>query len=200
MLIISPLSSRRGGRGEVKAAEKKQSPKENHPIKPPAKCKLTMNEQLTIKRTTGRDPDFELLIRQLDNELWNEMNEVQATYDQFNKVPDIDTVLLIYRNGNVIACGCFKKYRNDTVEIKRMFTVKEERGKGIASIVLSELEKWAVELKFQYVILETGIKLQSAIQLYKKSGYAITENYDQYIGLEQSVCMKKELIAIIKQL
>jgi len=159
-----------------------------------------MNEQLTIKRTTGRDPDFEFLIRQLDNELWNEMSEVQATYDQFNKVPDIDTVLLIYKNGKVIACGCFKKYRNDTIEIKRMFTVKEERGKGIAAIVLSELEKWAIELNYRYAILETGIKLLSAVQLYKRSGYSITDNYDQYIGLEQSVCMKKELIALKKQL
>ena len=159
-----------------------------------------MNEQLTIKRTTGRDPDFEFLIRQLDNELWNEMSEVQATYDQFNKVPDIDTVLLIYKNGKVIACGCFKKYRNDTIEIKRMFTVKEERGKGIAAIVLSELEKWAIELNYRYAILETGINLLSAVQLYKRSGYSITDNYDQYIGLEQSVCMKKELIALKKQL
>jgi len=115
---IEPLSSRRG-RGEVK----------------PAKCILAMNEQLTIKRTTGRDPDFEFLIRQLDNELWNEMSEVQATYDQFNKVPDIDTVLLVYKEGKVIACGCFKKYRNDTVEIKRMYTIKEERGKGMAAKV-----------------------------------------------------------------
>ena len=159
-----------------------------------------MNKQLTIKRTTGSDPDFALLIRQLDNELWNEMSEVQATYDQFNKVPDIDTVLLVYKNGEVIACGCFKKYRNDTVEIKRMYTVKEERGKGIAAKVLSELEKWAVELNYRYAILETGIKLLSAVHLYKKSGYSVTENYDQYIGLEQSVCMKKELIAIKKQL
>jgi len=159
-----------------------------------------MNEKLTIKRTTGSDPDFEFLIRQLDNELWNEMSEVQATYDQFNKVPDIDTVLLIYRNGNVIACGCFKKYGNDTVEIKRMFTVKDERGKGVAAKVLNELEKWAAELNYRYAILETGIKLLSAVRLYNKSGYTVTENYDQYIGLEQSVCMKKELIALNKQL
>jgi putative acetyltransferase len=154
-----------------------------------------VNEHLTIKRTTGRHPDFESMIRQLDNELWNEMKEVQATYDQFNKVPDIDTVVLIYRGVDVIACGCFKKYRNDTVEIKRMFTVPAERGKGLAVIVLNELEKWAVELNSRYSILETGKKLLSAVQLYKKSGYTITENYDQYIGLEQSVCMKKELIA-----
>jgi len=159
-----------------------------------------MNEQLTFKRTTGRDPDFEFLIRQLDNELWNEMSEVQATYDQFNKVPDIDTVLLIYRNGNVIACGCFKKYGSDTVEIKRMYTIKEERGKGIAAKILSELEKWAIELSYRFAILETGIKLLSAVRLYKKSGYTVTENYDQYIGLEQSVCMKKELIATKIQL
>ena len=48
-----------------------------------------MLEKPTIKRTTANDKDFQWLIKQLDNELWNELKEDQATYDQYNKVPDI---------------------------------------------------------------------------------------------------------------
>ena len=133
------------------------------------------------------------MIRKLDNELWNELKEDQATYDQYNKVPDLDTVIVIYVNEQPVAIGCFKKYGRDTVEIKRMFVEKEYRGKGYSKLVLKELEKWAEELRFHYAILETSIHFEAARSLYKNAGYEIIENYDQYKGLEESVCMKKQL-------
>ncbi|MEY2916538.1 MAG: hypothetical protein RIS73_252, partial [Bacteroidota bacterium] len=37
-------------------------------------------EQYIIKRTISNNKDFQWLIRQLDNELWNELHEDQATY------------------------------------------------------------------------------------------------------------------------
>ena len=152
-----------------------------------------MNEQITIKRTNGADEDFNKLIKQLDHELWTIMNEVQATYDKFNKVPDIKTVIVAYENNKAVGCGCFKKHNGTTVEIKRMFIIPDARRKGVAEKVLGELESWARELNFTTAVLETGKRMTHATSLYQKNGYAITENYGQYIGLEESVCMKKEL-------
>jgi len=149
--------------------------------------------QHTIKRTTSNNEDFQWLIRQLDNELWNELKEDQAQYDQYNKVPDLNTVVVVYVNDKPAASGCFKKYNADTVEVKRMFVVKEHRGKGLSKTILSELEQWAIEEGFKYAILETSIHFIPATTLYKKSGYKIIPNYDQYEGLEESVCMKKDL-------
>ena len=65
--------------------------------------------------------------------------------------------------------------------------------KGIASQVLTSLEQWAHELGFSRCVLETGKKQPEAIALYLKNGYTITPNYGQYIGVENSVCMKKIL-------
>lgn len=152
-----------------------------------------MTEIFDVKRTDSNDPDFQFLILRLDHELWNELNEDQATYDQFNKVPDLSTVIVIYLNAIPVACGCFKKYNEDTVEIKRMFVDKSYRGKGISKLMLFELEKWARESKFRYAILETSIHFKTARTLYANAGYMIIDNYDQYAGLEESVCMKKEL-------
>jgi hypothetical protein len=152
-----------------------------------------MTEQVTIQRTTSNDKDFQLLIQKLDHELWNELQEDQAQYDQYNKVPDLNTVAIVYVNHQPAASGCFKKYNANTVEIKRMFVVKEHRGKGLSKIILAELEDWAIEEGFKYAILETSIHFLPATTLYKKAGYKITPNYDQYEGLEESVCMKKEL-------
>ena len=156
---------------------------------------LVRMEELLIKRTTSNDKNFQWLIQQLDNELWNELQEDQATYDQYNKVPGLNTVVVVYINDQPAAGGCFKKYSDDTVEIKRMFVVKEYRGKGLSKTVLTELENWAMESGFKYAVLETSVHFIPATTLYKKAGYTIIPNYDQYKGLEESVCMKKELAA-----
>jgi len=146
-----------------------------------------------IKRTNSDNTDFQQLIKQLDNELWNELQEDQATYDQYNKVPGLNTVIVIYKNDLPVAIGCFKKYSDDTVEIKRMFVDKEYRGRGLSKLVLKELEKWAEESGFRFAILETSVHFKTASNLYMNAGYTIIENYDQYKGLDESICMKKIL-------
>ncbi|HET6993684.1 MAG TPA: GNAT family N-acetyltransferase [Chitinophagaceae bacterium] len=156
---------------------------------------------ILIKRTDSNDPDFRLLVSHLDHELWNELKEDQSTYDQYNQVPDLPTVVLIFSDRKPVASGCFKKYSIDTVEIKRMFVEKECRGRGISKLVLGELEAWARESGFQFAILETSIHFKAARRLYTNAGYSITDNYDQYVtdnydqyvGLEESVCMRKKL-------
>lgn len=152
-----------------------------------------MIQSQTIQRTTSNNKDFQWLIKQLDQELWDELHEDQATYDQYNKVPGINTAVVIYVNNEPAASGCFKKYNTDTIEIKRMFVTKQHRGKGFAKMVLNELENWAMEEGFTFAILETSIHFIPANSLYKKAGYKIIPNYDQYAGLADSVCMKKFL-------
>jgi hypothetical protein len=152
-----------------------------------------MVDSTTIKRTTSSDKDFELLVAHLDNELWNELNEDQAQYDQYNKVPNLPTVVVVYVNDQPAACGCFKKHGVDTIEIKRMFVEKGYRRKGLSKMVLSELEKWALEMDARYAILETSIHFTAAKTLYMKVGYQVIPNYDQYAGLTESVCLKKDL-------
>ena len=146
-----------------------------------------------IKRTHGVDKDFTALISLLDHELWNELNEDQATYDPHNKVPDISTALVIYMDAEPVAIGCFREYDAKTAEIKRMFVKKDFRGKGLSKLILDELEKWAREKNFQFAILETSIHFTVAKNLYQGSGYAIIPNYGVYEGLGDSICMKKKL-------
>ena len=152
-----------------------------------------MNNKLIIKRTSANNPDFIYLISLLDHELWVELKEDQATYDPFNNVSDISTAIIIYADDKPVACGCYKKLDDKTIEIKRMYVDKNYRGKGISKMLLYELEKWAIENGFEYAILETSIHFDVAKSLYQNAGYYIIPNYDQYAGLEESVCMKKKL-------
>ena len=112
-------------------------------------------------------------------------------YDQFNKIDSIRYVVVAYENEMPVGCGAIKQYDSTTMEIKRMYVAPEHRGKGIATKILLELENWTVELSFERCMLETGKRQTEAIQLYKKNGYMIIPNYDQYAAMENSVCFEK---------
>lgn len=152
-----------------------------------------MEQNFLLKRTTTADADFQLLVKHLDNELWNELNEDMKTYDPHNKVPDIKTALVIYVEGQPVACGCYKQFDENTIEVKRMFVEKTHRGLGLSKKILKELEDWAIENNYHNAVLETSIHFSTARRLYETSGYAIIPNYPPYVGLKESVCMKKQL-------
>ena len=78
-----------------------------------------MPQLLEIKKTTTADKDFQQLVTMLDHELWYELKEDQASYDQYNKVPNIKTAIIIHQDEEAVACGCFKEFAEDTVEVKR---------------------------------------------------------------------------------
>lgn len=152
-----------------------------------------MQQGFFLQRTTTSNPHFQLLVQQLDHELFNELKEDQATYDPFNKVPDIKTAVLIYKNNEPVACGCFKAWDKETVEVKRMFVQKNFRGLGLSKTVLHELELWAMESGYRFAVLETSIYFTTARRLYQSCGYSVIPNYPPYTDLHESVCMKKEL-------
>jgi GNAT superfamily N-acetyltransferase len=77
------------------------------------------------------------------------------------------------------------------MEVKRMYVLPNNRGKGIATTLLWELEKWALELGYMKCVLETGKRQPEAISLYEKSGYQRIPNYGQYKGVENSICFEK---------
>jgi putative acetyltransferase len=79
------------------------------------------------------------------------------------------------------------------MEIKRMYTLKETRGKGIATAIVADLENWSRELGYSSCVLETGKRQPWAISLYKNLGYEETPNYGKYAGVLNSVCFKKHL-------
>jgi GNAT superfamily N-acetyltransferase len=102
--------------------------------------------------------------------------------------------VILYENDKPVSCGAIKEFNPQTVEVKRMYTLPEFRGKGIAGKVLAELENWAAELGYAKCVLETGKKQPEAIAFYTKSGYAIIPNYGQYAGIENSICFEKKIL------
>jgi GNAT superfamily N-acetyltransferase len=152
-----------------------------------------MNPILKVVKTTSENPDFLSLIKTFDAYLWERYPELKTNYWGNNIIELNPNVVVIYLDEKPVACGCFKKYDKNTMEIKRMFVAPEARGLGLAQKILQELELWAQEFGYSVSILETLYKQQEAISLYQKVGYAIVDNYEPYVGLENSICMRKQI-------
>jgi GNAT superfamily N-acetyltransferase len=150
-------------------------------------------KMIKIIRTDSDNQDFIELVRRLDADLAERDGDDHSFYDQFNKIIKIKHVVVVYENDEPVGCGAIKAFNPDTVEVKRMYTAPERRGKGTATRILSELERWAVELSYTRCVLETGKRQPEAIRLYEKNGYTSIPNYGQYVGVENSVCFEKKL-------
>jgi GNAT superfamily N-acetyltransferase len=148
---------------------------------------------LDIVRTDSSNPDFIQLVQLLDADLAFRDGAEHSFYAQFNKIDNIKNVVLAFEEGHAVGCGAIKQFNPRTMEVKRMYVVTEKRGRGIAGKILTELEHWAVELRYETCILETGRKQPEAIALYTRCGYNRTSNYGQYAGVENSVCFEKQL-------
>jgi putative acetyltransferase len=146
---------------------------------------------INIVRTNSDNADFRGLVALLDADLAIRDGDEHSFYAQFNKVDAIRHVVVAYDGETAVGCGAFKEYERGTAEIKRMFVRENVRGRGIAKLILDELEAWAKESGYAECVLETGWKQPEAIALYRKGGYEIIPNYGQYAGVENSVCMRK---------
>ncbi|MEP0713000.1 GNAT family N-acetyltransferase [Algoriphagus sp.] len=148
---------------------------------------------ITLTRTDSSSPDFVSLVKLLDTYLALKDGRDHDFYNQYNSITMLNNVIVAYDNTIPVACGAIKEFDEDSMEVKRMFTVSDARGKGFASLVLSELEAWAAELGYKSCVLETGKRQVEAVALYKKQGYSLIPNYGQYIGMDNSICFQKEV-------
>ncbi len=149
---------------------------------------------IEILRTDNGNSDFISLIRLLDEDLKERYGSLQKQFDVHNNVDKISDVVVIYRDESPVACGAFKEYDSDAIEMKRIFVKKEYRNQGLAWLLVKKLEEIAKEKGYKHAVLETGIKQPEAVGLYKKLGYERIQNYSPYTGNSNSVCMKKELV------
>lgn len=147
-----------------------------------------------LHRTTSEHPDFLRMVQALDADLMIRNGETQNLYHQYNKIDHINHAIVVYADNQPVGCGCFKRFDDQTVEMKRMFIQPQMRGKHLAATLLQELEQWAMEDGFTKAVLETGIRQVEAIRLYHVAGYSLIENYGPYIGMGDSICYRKELV------
>jgi putative acetyltransferase len=148
---------------------------------------------ISITRTNSSDKDFAALVALLDADLAIRDGDDHAFYAQFNKTHTLQYALVARWGDEAVGSGAIRHHQEGIMEVKRMYVLPDFRGRGIAMRILQELENWTAELGYHRCILETGKQQPEAIALYQKAGYTLIDNYGQYAGVYNSVCMQKEV-------
>ncbi len=107
--------------------------------------------------------------------------------------PPHGTFLLATRDGRAVGCGGLCRYDDTTAEIRRMYTVPDARGSGVARAILAALLERARELGYARVRLETGSGQPEALGLYRSSGFEEIPCWGPYATDERSVCLEQRL-------
>ena len=152
-----------------------------------------MDTEVKLVRTTSENADFRQLVAELDADLALRDGEEHAFYHQFNGIAHLNRAVVAYLGNRPVGCGALKEYGEDTLEVKRMYTRPDSRGRGVAGQVLRDLEQWAAGDGFARCVLETGRRQPEAIALYERHGFMRIPNFGPYAGVANSLCFEKHL-------
>lgn len=101
----------------------------------------------------------------------------KAAAEELNRYPADEfagpagALLVIQEHGQSIAGGAFRRYDADTAELKRIWTHSGHRRRGLARLVLAELEALAARRGYTRLYLTTGPRQPEAKHLYLSTGY-----------------------------
>lgn len=154
-----------------------------------------MNE-VDIQHADLLSAEAAALIAELNAELAHVYPEQGATHFRLDpeEVGEGRGAFLIARRGGVpVGCGAIRRLDPDSAEIKRMYVVPTQRGRGISRRVLRRLEAEARRLGVRRLVLETGVRQKEALALYTSAGFVEVPPFGEYVGSPLSLCMAKEL-------
>lgn len=80
-------------------------------------------------------------------------------------------LLILQEDGSSVAGGAFRRWDATTAELKRIWTHSRHRRRGLARIVLTELEREAARRGYTRLHLTTGPRQPEARSLYLATGY-----------------------------
>jgi polar amino acid transport system permease protein len=145
---------------------------------------------LEFRTTTPDHPDAAPMLADLEREYdarygdhFGEPASAElARYPVADFVAPRGAFVLLFEDGRLVAGGAFKPCDDDTVELKRIWTAPEARGRGLAARVVAELERQARARGASRVYLTTGPRQPEAVRLYLRAGY--TPLYDTSLPAE----------------
>ncbi|WP_295032414.1 N-acetyltransferase [uncultured Microbacterium sp.] len=99
-----------------------------------------------------------------------------------------DEVLIAHREGRAAGCLVITPRRERTLEIKRLWTDPDHRGRRVATSLLDAARDHAVRIGAEEIRLSVWEWRADAIALYEKNGFAETTRGEER---EQLVCMAR---------
>ena len=97
-------------------------------------------------------------------------------------------------DGEPAVTGGWRRLADGVVEIKRMYVGVTARRRGLARLMLAELEASARAAGARRIVLNTGDQQPEAIALYESSGYLPTAGFGRYAHTPGAMFYGRELV------
>jgi GNAT superfamily N-acetyltransferase len=107
---------------------------------------------------------------------WSLTSGPSATPHEF--APPSGLFVVAYEGDEPVACGGYKRLSASDAEVKRLYVVPDERGTGLAGMVLDSLEARARDVGYARIRLDTGADQPTALRLYEARGYVEIDDYN----------------------
>lgn len=149
---------------------------------------------LTLRQLTTDHADAHTLLSAFNADMWERYPEERHQLPTTTRLSADLIFIVAYHDERPVGCGGYRPIDAQTVEIKRMYTTVEARGNGVATAILTQLERWAVERGFSTVILETAIRQPAAMRLYERCGYMQRDCAGYIPPNPLSRCYEKQIV------
>ena len=132
----------------------------------------------------------------------SQSREVQAAIDDALAVDPatIDTTIIAVDGEEPVGHSALRPVHLDSLddrvlEVKKVFVTEGARGRGVARLLMGELETIARGAGVASLVLQTGPLQQPAIRLYEDLGYVPIPPYGKYGAIPGALCYEKVLVA-----
>ncbi|MEP7762596.1 GNAT family N-acetyltransferase [Sanguibacter sp. 25GB23B1] len=145
---------------------------------------------MQIERRPYDHPHVQALVGRLQAEyvgIYGTPDLAPADPGQF--APPRGAFALGYEDDVPVAMGGWRLCDDGRAELKRMYVVGEQRGRGLSRQVLAWLEASAVDAGMTEMILESNQKHPAALGLYRSHGYEPIPAFGYYSDSPENVCL-----------
>jgi putative acetyltransferase len=110
--------------------------------------------------------------------------------------PPYGIILLAKNDDEYVGCVAVRKKSDGIAELKRMYVKPIARNKGIAQKLLIDAIKFASEVGYEKIRLDTLSSMHTAINLYKREGFYEIEPY--YFNPETNALFFEKLLTDVE--
>ena len=120
----------------------------------------------------------------------------EAVVDPAEFLPPQGLFLAAEVDGEPVGSGAWRAMGAGVAEIKRVYVAPGHRRRGLAQLIVAELERSAAQAGCRSVVLNSGARQPEALRLYEQLGYAPVTPYGVYACAPDAVFLGKDVAVV----
>jgi GNAT superfamily N-acetyltransferase len=154
----------------------------------------TSGEPVVLRAVPYDDPVARSLVARVQQEYVTRYGGPdEAVVDPAEFEPPAGLFLVAEVDGVPAGCGAWRVHADGVVEVKRVFVEPAFRRRGLARVLMAELERSAAAAGHRAVVLNSGNRQPEALALYAGLGYTPVGGYGVYAEASGAVFLGKDL-------